>query len=68
MNNKEILLKKIDIEKCISDGLLKRYGNSKSKYIVLKGFDVLPKEFGIVARTAETKHDKSGVRHLIVTL
>ncbi|NVH51915.1 hypothetical protein HU985_13515 [Photobacterium damselae subsp. damselae] len=65
---KDILLKKINIEKCISDGLLKRYGNSKSKYIVLKGFDVLPKELGRVVRTAETKHDKSGARYLIVTL
>ncbi|HIF9210861.1 TPA: hypothetical protein ACX6QX_000119 [Photobacterium damselae] len=66
--NKEMLLKKINIEKCISDGLLKRYRNSKTKYIVLKGFDVLPKEFGMVVRIVETKHDKSGARYLIVTL
>ena len=58
--NKEILLKKIDIEKCISDGLLKRYGNSKSKYIVLKGFDVLPKEFEMVARTARSEERRVG--------
>ncbi|MGR6861792.1 hypothetical protein ACU5EH_20870 [Aliivibrio salmonicida] len=64
----DIFSKELDVDKYISEGVISRYKNTKTQFIINCSPDKLPEEIGIRANKAKSIPNKDGLNTLVFTL